>query len=764
MEGYIVSATYRIINDRPIIHLFGRLKNSESFIAKIPFKPYFYIDEKDKSLLDDSYLRETKLVNFKEGNLMCVTLKKPQEVPILRKQIEDAGGTTYEADIRFVQRFYMDNEIMGTIKLSGDYEKGEKADRIYDNPKIDSVPEYKVNLKTLAFDIETDKRALKVYSISIVCDNLKEVHILSKRKVKNAVVYKSEKELLTSFIERINDIDPDIITGWNVIDFDFKVLDKRLKEYKIPFNIGRLDEPAKIRIQHDFFRESTASVLGRIVFDGISLLKQAWITLPNYKLDTAAHELLGEHKIELEEDFWENFEDIIKNDPERVAEYNLWDSVLVIKILKKKKLLDLVIKKSLMTGLQLDRVRGSIASLDSLYLRQAKKKGYVCPNSQYNQRTERIKGAYVMEPKPGIYDYVAVLDFKSLYPSIIRTYNIDPISHAKGGTIVAPNNARFENSEGILPKIIEILGKERDKAKSEKDTTKSHAIKIIMNSFYGVLANPTCRFYSLDMGNAITSFARETIKETTRLIEKKGFEVLYGDTDSVFVNLKVDSQKSADETSRKIAKEINKYFKDKIKKEFDRNSVLELEYEKTFKVLMLPQMRGGKTGAKKRYAGLLINEKGKEEMTVTGMEIVRRDWTELAKTVQLEMLNRVFHKKEVAKYIKKIVDELKQGKHDDKLIYRKNLRKDLSAYVKTTPPHVKAARMLPKVTSKIIEYYITVDGPVPVEIVEQKNIKLDYEHYIEKQIKPIAETILSLFNQNFDDVIQDAKQKNLFDY
>jgi len=561
-------------------------------------------------------------------------------------------------------------------------------------------------------------------------------------------------------VNRINELDPDIITGWNVVDFDLKVIEKRLKHHNIPFTVGRNDDVLKIRIQQDFFRDSNVTLPGRIVFDGIALVKQAFLTYRDYKLDTVSNEVLGEKKIELEPDFWDRFPDIVKNNPERVIEYNLKDSVLVLKILKKLGLIDLNIKKSLITGMQLDRVKGSVASLDSLYLRKARKHGCVCNNSGFGDRTERIKGAYVMQPKPGIYDYVAVFDFKSLYPSIMRTYNIDPLSHRQSGTIVAPNGARFTNDKGILPEIIESLGKERDLAKKEKDDIKSYAIKIIMNSFYGVLANPSCRFYSLEMGNAITSFARETIKETATMISGEGYDVLYGDTDSVFVDMQTESLNDSKTKGDKIASQINKHYTKLVKEKYNRKSYLELEFEKVFKVLMLPRMRGGDTGAKKRYAGLILKD-GKEEIKVTGMEIVRRDWTDLAKEVQWELLDRVFHKKEVAEYIKKIVDDVKAGKCDDKLVYRKSIRKDLKEYVKTTPPHVKAARLLPKLTSSIIEYYITTNGPEPVELLKSK---IDYDHYIEKQIKPIAETILELFGHNFDDLISGTNQKSLFDY
>lgn len=763
MKGYIVYADYKIKNDSPIIELYGRLENNQSFKANIPFKPFFYIKTEDKikalEVLENDIV-DLDMKDFNDNPVSKVIFNKPTDSSTIRKLYEDQGIVTFESDIRLVMQYFIEKNIMGAIELDGEYIKGEKVDRIYKNPDIKETSEYDIKLNTISVDIETNKTANRVYSISIVGDGISEAHILSDKNVKNATSYTTEKSLLKGFVDRVNEIDPDIIVGWNFIDFDMDVLRRRMKDQGIRFAIGRNDEEVKIRIQQDFFRDSSCDAKGRIIFDGISLLKQAFISFPDYKLDTVAENILREKKLELEDDFWDRFEDIMHSNPYRVVEYNIKDSKLVYDILKKKKLIELMLKKSIITGMQLDKVKGSVASLDSVYIRHAHKRGYVCPNSGFGHREERVKGAYVKQPIPGIYDWVAVLDFKSLYPSLIRTYNIDPLFHKPTGTIIAPNGTRFIDGEGVLPEIIKNLWKERDLAKKEKDDEKSYAIKIIMNSFYGVLANPSCRFYNLDMANAITGYARETIKETERIIEKNGYHVLYGDTDSVFVDMKVNNFADAQKLGDKISSQINDYFTKQVKEKYGRKSILELEFEKMFKVLMLPKARGSETGAKKRYAGLLVKN-GEEKIKVTGMEVVRRDWTDLAKEIQMELLDRVFHKKEVDKYIKKIVDEVKEGQHDKKLVYAKSITKNLEEYTKTTPPHVKAARMLPKLKSKIIKYCMTINGPEPIELLSSP---LDYDHYIEKQIKPIAESILNLLGKSFDDAIRNSNQKSLFEF
>ena len=360
-----------------------------------------------------------------------------------------------------------------------------------------------------------------------------------------------------------------------------------------------------------------------------------------------------------------------------------------------------------------------------------------------------------------------MLDFKSLYPSVIKTFNIDPASFlekpknkSKSQTIESPNKAYFKNKEGILPGIIEKLHQAREKAKKEKRELSSYAIKIIMNSFFGVLASPNCRYFSLKMANAITHFAQHIIKTTAKEIEKLGHKVIYSDTDSVFIETNL-SKAQANKLGKEIESHINKFFDNYVKTKYSRKSYLELEYEKLYLAFMMPPTRqsAGKTGSKKRYAGLLEKPNGKEKIQVVGLEAIRGDWTEAAQEFQLKLLDKIFHKQEFVRFIKQYVSDIKSGKLDDKLIYTKSLRKPLEQYTKTTPPHVKAARQLPALESNIIKYYVTENGPEPIQKLKHK---IDYEHYIKKQIEPIANTLLFFFDKDFDEIISSSKQMKLF--
>ncbi len=769
MRGFVVYPTYRIIDNQSYIYLFGRLENGESFLTINPYKPYFFIKKKDqeKVLLiqktNHFTIEESNCKNFQKEEVIKIIVEMQSQITPLKKEFENSSIATYEADLRFPIRFMIDHGIKGSLNIEGEYKKGNYIERIYESPILSEAPIYEAKLRVLSIDIETNRDAKQIYSIAYTIGKEQEALLVSNEeiKIKHTQLFKTEKEMLKYFLKRVIELDPDIITGWNLIDFDLIKIKEHCKEHNIPFILGRADWECKVRIESDFMKDSTADIPGRQVLDGIALLQNNFIKLEDYKLDTAAQAILGKKKLITFADKRAEIEQMYEKEKEKLIEYNILDTILVQEILDKKNLINITIQRSMLTGMQLERVSASIASLDSLYIRETKKKNIVCPTAHTDDSTERIKGGYVRDSLPGIYDYVLVLDFKSLYPSIIRTFNIDPIAFSKDGEIEAPNGAHFKNENSILPLLIEQLWKMRDAAKKRKDETASYAIKITMNSFFGVLANPTCRFYSLDVANAITSFGRQIVQETAEKIEKKGFPVIYGDTDSVFVLSGKKTEKETELLGDELQKEINNYYTKLVKEKYNRPSNLELEFDKVYKKFILPKIRGQETGAKKRYAGLLLDN-GKEDVNIVGLEFVRRDWTELAKVFQMELLNRIFHEKEVQDYIKQFTKEVLAGQHDDLLVYRKAIRKEVAEYTKTTPPHVKAARLLGKeMDSNIIEYVITTEGPEPIQ---KRNHKIDYEHYIDKQMKPIADSILAFFNTTFDELTASKKQKTLFNY
>ncbi len=778
MKGFIVYATYEIIDNETIIHLFGRLENKESFVTVSKLEPYFYIKETDEKhiskYLQKYKVQKTSLANFDNERVIKISAKTPTEINKLAEVIKKKVST-YEADIKPHTRFLIDNNILGSINIEGDYSSSEKINRIYQEPKITSIPSQEPKLKILSIDTESDKDTGKLYCIGVYSEDKKKVFMITQHKLKNVVQCKTEEECLNKFRTFVLENDPDIITGWNLIAFDLVYLKELFAKHKIPFDLGRNNEKVRMRIESDFFRTSTADIGGRQVLDALSLIRDPFIKeapsikqseFESYTLESVSQAILHEGKLikgksrhkEIEELYNKNIEET----HQKLADYNLNDCKLVFDIIEKTKIIDLAVERSQLTGLPLDRLSSSIAAFDSLYLRKARARGLVCPTTHFTNKEERIKGGYVESTKPGIYHNVLILDFKSLYPSIIKTFNIDPSSYVeapknKDNLIESPNKAYFKNTEGILPEIISTLHQAREKAKRENREFASYTIKTIMNSMFGVLANPNCRFFNLKMANAITHFGQFIIKLTSKEIEKLGYKVIYMDTDSSFVETKLEKEK-ANELGKKIQEHINDFYKNYVKKNYARTSFLELQFQKQYLSLMMPKLRTQEGAAKKRYAGL-IEKKGKEEIETVGLEAIRGDWTEAAQEFQKELLLKVFKNGPIEDFIREYVKKIKEGKMDKKLVYRKSIRKSLEEYTKTTPPHVKAARKLEKLDSNIIEYYITTDGPEPIQKLQHK---IDYDHYIEKQIAPIANQVLLLLNKSFDDIIKSSKQTKLF--
>ena len=786
MKGFIVSATHNTIDDKTIIRLFGRLENNRSFVTTNTFTPYLFLRkedaEKHTKLLVKYIIETTNLTTFKGEIVTKVIAQNQTDLNKFTEVLHKLGVETFEADVKPHTRFLIDHDIFGSIEIEGAPQSSERIDFVYEEPEILPVRESPPQqLKVLSLDTESSRDSGELFCIGLYGKQYEKTFLVTqnKEKMKNVVSCASEEECLQKFQEEIIKEDPDIITGWNVIDFDLAYLRDKFRKYKIPFAIGRTNDEVRLRLESGFFKSSTVDITGRQVLDAFNLIKDPYIkeapsiknaSFESFSLESVAQAILGTGKLIKGKNRHEEIKKLYEKNQQHLVDYNLLDCKLAFDILKKTAMLDLAVERSELTGMPLDRLGASVAAFDSLYIREARKNGLVSPTTRYAHKETGITGGYVKSSKPGIYHNVLVLDFKSLYPSIMRTFNIDPASlldKPEKNAIESPNKVYFKNKEGILSALIEKMHIAREKAKKEKRELASYAIKIIMNSMFGVLANPNCRYYNYDMANAITHFGQMIIKLTGEQIEKKGYKVIYQDTDSCFVESALPLQK-ARTLGKELQNYINEFYQEYAKKEYLRKSYLELQFAKLYISFMIPAVRPtakakseeqteGKA-AKKRYAGLLDIE-GKEELEIVGLEAIRGDWTEAAQEFQRELLLKVFHQEPPEKFIKSYIKEIREGKQDDKLVYRKSIRKELEEYTKTTPPHVKAARLLDKLDSNVISYYMTVEGPEPLQKLTHK---IDYDHYIKKQIAPIADQILSLFGKSLDDIQKNSKQKTLF--
>jgi len=699
--------------------------------------------------------KEVKLKDFNEQDVDALYFNTETDLRTAAEELESYGIVNYESDINPTRRFLMERFINAQVKVSGSAEKRENI-LIFTNPQIEPT-EVTPQFTVASIDIETGNNNTILYSIAIHLtgkNGEEKIVFLQSDKTEslpdNFHVFKTEKELLQNFIKWFNKADPDIIIGWHVIGFDLMFLESKCNEFLIPFNIARGNGRVSLRSHKP--RGYFASISGRVVIDGPPALRSSFFTFEDYRLETVAQELLEEGKtIKPDQNKVEEIERLYKEDKAALGEYNLKDAELVTEIFRKSGLIDLSVRRSQLSGMLMDALGMMTAAFDHFYLPKLHRAGYVAPNVKDLTTSEHAAGGYVMEPEPGIYNNVVVLDFKSLYPTIIQTFKIDPLArlHPDNETIETLNGYKFSGAEHILPDFIDELMEQRSIAKRNKDKQLSQAIKILMNSFYGVMGSFGCRFYHPHLPTAITGTGHRLLLGSKDYLKEYGYEVVYGDTDSLFVQLKKDEGIEAVQNGTRIANDLNNFWKEKISAEYGLTSHLEIEFEKYYRKFIITPARGSESGAKKRYAGLVIDN-SKEKIEFVGLEFVRSDWTRLAKEFQVELYTKVFSEEDVENWIREIVKKVKTGEYDEKLVYRKRLRKDVDDYTKNIPQHVKAARLLPEAVGTVY-YVITKRGPIPIEL---KHNDIDYDHYIQKQLKPLADSVLVLLGKSFDSIVQ----------
>ncbi len=777
VSGFILQASYRVVAEadggrRPVVHLYGRLEDGRSFLVRDDRqRPHFYVraaDVERARTLGAAKIAAPDRRTFAGAPACRVTVETPADVPPLRDRLHKHGIDTFEADVRFASRYLVERGIKGGCRIDGDSVNGPGAIALaFDNPKL-APASVRLVPRVLSFDIETDPDAQRLLAISLYAPGVDEVLVVDppgRAMPERTARCADETEALDAFCARVAAFDPDVLTGWNTIDFDLTVLQRIAARLRHPLPLGREPGALRLRKAEGYFGSGQASIPGRLALDGIDLLRGAFVRMDDYSLDAVAREVLGEGKA-VAGDASDRIAEIQHNyehDLDAFALYARTDARLAYQIVEKLDLIALAFARSELTGMTPDRVAASIASFDFLYLSELERRCIVAPTVRNDD--SRVfaaqHGGHVLAPVAGLHENVWVFDFKSLYPSVIRTFNIDPLGYvpapAPDDDLIRTVEGAFRREPGILPRILDELFPRREAAKRRGDAVASQAIKILMNSFYGVLGTPACRFFNPVLANSITGMGRELLLWSKEWFETAGFDVLYGDTDSLFVRSGLADADAARTQARQLVDRLNAELETYVAVRWRVESRLELEFEKLYLKLFLAHARGSARGASKRYAGLL-RAGGDPDVEFVGLEVVRRDWTALAKRVQRELYRRLFTAEPVDTYLAEIVRRLRAGELDEELVYRKNLRKAADAYTASTPPHVAAARKSAQ-QSRLVSYVMTIDGAEPLD---NRRHPLDRDHYVEKQVRAVAEPILETLGLDFERVIGDRRQQDLF--
>jgi DNA polymerase II len=761
VRGFVLEPTWQTSSGRAVVHLYGRLEDGRPFLVRDRRTvPRFFVEEADAPRARDLGARPVVPAGLStlEGRPVCVVeAATPSDVPPLRDRLRRAGITCHEADVRFAMRYLIDRGIRGGVRIRGEATDTPGTGLVFDDPEI--APEaWAPRLSVLSIDLETDPTGSSLLSLALHGAGASDVLLLTPAGAGSppgAVPCASERDLLLAFEKRVREIDPDVLTGWNVVDFDLAVLDRAARRLGVRLQLGRGTDALRVRAEGPRLR---ATITGRVVLDGIALLRGAFVHMEDYRLDAVARQVLGEGKLLAGEDRAGEVMRLFREDRQALVDYNRTDARLALAIVEKRRLVELSAERSLLTGLPLDRVSGSIAAFDSLYLGPLRRRGRVAPSVTASHDAEPQEGGHVLEPVPGLHANVVAFDFRSLYPSLIRTFGIDPLTLVRhgdpGDAVVAPSGAAFRREPGILPSLLDEILPQRAAARAAGDSVKSHAIKILMNSFYGVLGTPASRFYDPRLANAITGFGRYVLLFCRDRLEALGHRVLYGDTDSLFVASGAADAVAAREIGTELLTRVGQALADEIRRRHRVESRLELSFDRLYRRIWFPTLRHGTAGARKRYAGLA--EDG--QVVLVGLEAARGDWTALAREVQRELFRRLFAGEPLEEYLARTVADLRAGRFDDRLVYRKALRKAPDEYTATTPPHVAAARLSGRVRGRM-EYVVTTSGPQPAAAPQAP---LDHEHYVQKQVRPVAEPLLALQGLDFATVVGDARQLSLF--
>ena len=674
------------------------------------------------------------------------------------------GVRHFEPEVRPTERFLMERFVQASAVIVGEYE--EEGDlKVFHNPKIKpgtQVPKPRV----ASIDIETGVTVDMLFSIAIHItgpapdgteEEIKRVYMLSDRHAEvpeeNLIYYASQADLLKAFLADFRAWDPDVIIGWHVVGFDLMYLERKCNAFGMELDLARGGR--KISLTERPGAGYFADIPGRIVIDGPPSMRAAGFRFENFKLETVAQELLGSGKLitsdgtnkvaEIERQF--------REDKPALARYNLEDCVLVTDIYNLTGLVDFVLKRSMVSGLLPDTSLIAKAAFDHHYLPRLHRLGYVAPREPAERDNAKAATERPLDARPGVYEQVVHLDLSNLYFSMLRNFCIDPLARVKAeeDPIVTPDGQKFSRKHHVLP---EILKRQMDwlaVAETKKDAQMVKACRLTLKSFLTVLTRKGSRFFEPTLADAMKACGQWFLRESQQFLEGRGYRVVFVDTRSFLIQAP-DGQ-SATEAGPRLVEELNRFGMERLQRDFQIQAELSLGFECAYRKLALIS----DVSQASRYVGLRESENG-EHLEVEGLALSGSDWTPLAREFQHELFTRFLKDDAFEPYVKGFYDDLREGKFDDRLVYRKKLVKDLDSYTKNVPPHVKAARMMSHHPGRYVDFVYSRRGPVPAEPLPSD---LDYEHYANKQLKPVADPLLGLLDLSFS-AITEPTQMGLF--
>jgi DNA polymerase elongation subunit (family B) len=814
---------YIDVDDSSLVRIWGRTKDGKRICVLDKTDAYFWLIPKLSADLKKYAEKVSKIELMHAGRnakVLDVKIKEKQflgekiralqvfvnnskDITAIKEIIKEFPETESkkELDLNFITRYIIDKQLipLETYSVEGDELTKEQLKENGWNWSVDIViraekivpAKFEFEPRILAFDIESSEFDMgrgQILMVSLANKNVKKV--ITWKKFPNAPdeveFVKNEGELIEKFIEFIKDYKPDFLVGYFSDAFDLPYIRMRAEANDIKLNIG-LDGKGITFIKGAIPSSEIRGLVHIDLYKFINNIISYTLQSETISLNDVAKELIGEEKVKIDLD---KIAKEIKDTKGKLGEaelrkfalYNLQDSVLTSKLFEK--LWPNIAELTKVVQEPLFEVNRATYSnlVEHNIIHNLHRFNEIIESrpvfDDINERKTRPKysGAFVKEPIPGLYEDVAVFDFRSFYPNIIVSFNISSptFREKKEDNVYETPEFEFEGKKrkfyftkkkGFIPQILGELLEKRKEVKSElkKHRTpvleaRDYALKTLSNATYGYFGFFGARYYSLESAASIAAIARHYIHKTIEDIEKAGFNVMYADTDSVMFllgNVKKDD-------SLKLLKKINDTLP----------GTMELELENFYKRGIFVMKKTGELGAKKKYA--LLSEKG--DIKIRGFESVRRDRCKLAKDTQDFVLKEVL---ETGKYepalehVQKIVKQLRDGKVPiEQLIIRTQLKKEIESY-ESIGPHVTVAKKmrelgLPVKEGSLIEYVISNESgklirdkaKLPEEVKEKD---YDIEYYINNQVLPAIENIFSVFGISIEH-LQGKKQKHLGEF
>ena len=571
----------------------------------------------------------------------------------------------------------------------------------------------------------------------------------------------NELELIRKFFQIIGSEDPDVITGYNIYGFDFNYIVERLQRVleTIP-DVGRgVNKQVEIipveweSSAYGANKYNKIVINGRIILDMYLYFRRT--KLDKYSLDFVAHKFLGEGKASMTH---ERMMDAITSQDHAglkdVADYCMRDSRLVIMLFDKVDMWIDACEVAKVTRCNIEDIytRGEQMKVLSQCVKECiHRKIVLKPQPQHaNAQWYNYEGAYVVEPVKGLYKGCTLVDFRSLYPSIIIAYNICPSTHTQDTEdVISVGKHRFKAKEvGMFPGMIKSLLSERAAVKErmalcDKSSMmytvlnrRQNALKVCANSVYGIMGFKRSKYFgNVACAESVTAVGREALELVIKEIESKHrLKVIYGDTDSCMIHMPEENADNAKQLAKHICADITSQLPEP----------MALIYEAYYKSVILL--------SKKRY----IMVEDNNSVQSKGVMTVRRNYCNYAKDMYTELVRTISLGTsevdvilECVEYIDKKIEDLQCGNYDIKDLVMTTAVKDLDSY-KTNLPHVRLAKRLVHAGANIppgtrLEYVYGDNGNLKTP---EEPGGIDAMKYICKQIVSQIDDLLEVIGIN----------------